>query len=248
MSEKLCVIFSVHGLRQKIVTDNGSSFTSTGFSHLMDRNGIHHVSLAPYHPLSNGLVERAFQTFKIAIKQMCDLPVQESLSKFLLKYHLTPHSTTGIVPAELLMGVLTHSLLDNSCPNLSLRVGNRQARQKLSHNNSKPIHTFTVGEVVFAKNFTGKSPKWLPGSMAEVTGPLSYIIQLQDGTTRRRHVDNIRNRVTSSDLPLIKDTPVSITNPLNAPASEPFPLIRSLMHCLALYKGLQDQACPHYVY
>ena len=49
----------------------------------------------------------------------------------------------------------------------------------------------------------------------------SYVIQLQDGTTRRRHVDNIRSRVISSDIPLVEDTPLSGTNPLNTPASEP---------------------------
>ena len=64
------------------------------------------------------------------------------------------------------------------------------------------------------------SPKWLPGSVAEVIGPLSYVIQLQDGTTRHRHVDNIRSQDIPSDIPLIEDTPLSGTNPLNTPASE----------------------------
>ena len=151
---------------------------------------------------------------------MHDLPIQERLSKFLLAYPLTLHSTTDIPPAELLIGRCPRSLMDNLRLDLSLKVGNRQAKQKLSHDNFKPNRTFTVGEVVFAKNFTGRSPKWLPGSVEEVTGPLSYVIQLQDGTTRRRHVDNIRSRVISSDIPLIEDTPLSGTNPLNTPASE----------------------------
>ena len=90
---------------------------------------------------------------------MHDLPIQERLSKFLLIYCLTPHSTTGIAPAELLMGRRPRSLLDNLHPDLSLKVGNRQAKQKLSHDNSKPTRTFAVGEVVFAENFTGKSTK-----------------------------------------------------------------------------------------
>ena len=154
---------------------------------------------------------------------MHNLPIQEQLSKFLSTYHLTPHSTTGIVPVELLIGHYPCSLLDNLCPDLSLKVGNRQAKQKLSLDNSKPTHTFTVGQVVFAENFTGKSPKWLPGSVAEVTGPLSYVIQLQDGMTRNRHVDNIRSQVISSDIPLVEDTPLPGTNPLNTPASDPLP-------------------------
>ena len=64
---------------------------------------------------------------------MHDLPIQERLSKFLLTYCLTPHSTTGIAPAELLMGHIPSSFLDNLLPDLSLKVGNRQAKQKLSH-------------------------------------------------------------------------------------------------------------------
>ena len=152
---------------------------------------------------------------------MHDLPIQERLSKFLLTYRLTPHSATGIAPAELFMGHRPHSLLDNLRPDLSLKVGSRQVKQKLSHDNSKPICTFAVGEVVSAENFTGKSPKWSPGSMAEVTGPLPYVIQLQDGTTRRGHIGNIRSPVMFSNIPLIEDTSISGTNPLNTPASEP---------------------------
>ena len=119
------------------------------------------------------------------------------------------------------MGRRPCSLLNNLRPDLSLKVGNRQAKQKLSHHNSKPTHTFTVGEVVFVENSTGKSPKWLLGSVAEVTDPLSYVIQLQDGMTRCRYLDDIKSRVISSDIPLIEDIRLSGTNPLNTPASEP---------------------------
>ena len=55
--EKLRVIFFTHGLPQKIVMNNGPSFTSPEFHQFMDRNSIHHVTSAPYHPSTNGLAE-----------------------------------------------------------------------------------------------------------------------------------------------------------------------------------------------
>ena len=55
--EKLGIIFATHGLPQKIVTDNGPSFTSKEFEDFMQRNGIKHVKSAPYHPSMNGLAE-----------------------------------------------------------------------------------------------------------------------------------------------------------------------------------------------
>ena len=46
---KLQDIFATHGLPQKIVTDNGSAFTSATFKSFMDRNGFLELSLAHFH-------------------------------------------------------------------------------------------------------------------------------------------------------------------------------------------------------
>ena len=114
--EKLRMIFATHGLAQKLVTDNGATFTSSQFLQFKEKNGIKHVTSPPYHPSTNGLAERAVQTFKRAIERMHNLPIQDRLSKFLLTYRLTPHTTTGVGPAELLMGRHPRSLLDNLIP------------------------------------------------------------------------------------------------------------------------------------
>ena len=50
---------------------------------------------------------------------------------------------------------------------------------------------FKVGDAVFVKNFNG-SPKWIPGQVIANRGPLSLVIQQDNGTKVNRHVDHVR--------------------------------------------------------
>ena len=124
--DKLRVIFATHGLPEMIVSDNGTPFTSAEFQEFVSRNAIRHVLTSPYHPASNGLAERAVQTFKSAMRKMSTGPIETRLAWFLFNQHLTPASTTGIAPAELLLGQRTCSLLDVVRPDLSKTVQQHQ--------------------------------------------------------------------------------------------------------------------------
>ncbi|XP_043927692.1 uncharacterized protein K02A2.6-like, partial [Protopterus annectens] len=53
--------FSNQGLPETIVSDNASCFTSEEFKGFLEKNGIVHVTSAPYHAASNGCAERAVQ-------------------------------------------------------------------------------------------------------------------------------------------------------------------------------------------
>ena len=79
----LHTIFATHGLPEIIVLDNGGAFTSELFQAFTKQNGIRHVRSAPYHPASNGLVERAVQTFKEAMKRSTTGDLETRLSRFL---------------------------------------------------------------------------------------------------------------------------------------------------------------------
>ena len=121
--EHLRSIFATHGLPKVFVTDNGPQFTSAKFENFMLSNGIRHIKAAPYHPASNGLAEQAVQLFKENFKRVSQSDsIQTRLSKFLMWYRLTPHSTTGIAPAELLFGCRPRSVLDLIKPDLSSKV------------------------------------------------------------------------------------------------------------------------------
>lgn len=71
---------------------------SLQFEEFMISNGIHHVLTARYHPASNGLAERAVQSFKDGMKKF---PTSESLekrvSKFLFLYHLMQDTNINVL-------------------------------------------------------------------------------------------------------------------------------------------------------
>ena len=66
--EVLCSLFSLYGLPEQMVSDNGTQFTSDELAQFMEWNGIKHIRSAPYHLSSNGLAKRFVQTFKRAMK------------------------------------------------------------------------------------------------------------------------------------------------------------------------------------
>ena len=82
------------------------------FSQFLNNNGIKHTTSAPYHPASNGLAERAVKTFKAGMRKMTEGSLRQKLARFLFSYRTTPHSTTGVSPAELLMNRKLKSVLD----------------------------------------------------------------------------------------------------------------------------------------
>ena len=49
--------FARFGSPEMIITDNATCFTCTEFKAFLQRNGVKHITSAPYHPSSNGLAE-----------------------------------------------------------------------------------------------------------------------------------------------------------------------------------------------
>ena len=66
----LRTIFAQFGLPDRVVSDNGPTFISWEFKNFLCQNGVEHVMSAPYHPATNGLVERAVQTLKGGVKKL----------------------------------------------------------------------------------------------------------------------------------------------------------------------------------
>ena len=191
-------LFAQFGIPESVVSDNGPQFVAEEFRKFCEMNGIRHIRVAAYHPSSNGLAERGVQIFKQGFRKTTSGTVHDRLARFLFHYRLTLHSTTGVSPAELLLGRRLRSRLDCLQPSIQQRVLEKQLRQKEDHDRHCRARSFDVGEEVFLRNF-GQGERWLPGHIRAQTGPLSFEIQLQDGRTCNRHMDHIRKRGARSD-------------------------------------------------
>lgn len=147
------------------------------------------------------MAERAVQTVKLGLKKLLAEggTLQSRLSRFLSRYRITPHSTTGLSPASLLMNRRIRSRLDLMMPDLATKVHISQARQKEQHDHHARPRVLTIGNTVYITNF-GRGPKLLEGTILRKTGPVSAIIKLTDGREVRRHQDHIRVRESSEEF------------------------------------------------
>ena len=169
------MIFAQYGLPEATVSANESSFVSDEFKTFLMSNGIAHVVSSPYHPVTNGLAEKAVQIFKNGLKKIAHGSLSKRLSKFLFNYLLTPQSTTGLSPAELLCGRKLKSRLDLLKLNLGNRMRLKIAAQGRYHNTHTKHHSFQSGDLVYAK-----------GGLVDMTlgYPESYCVRLVQCPTK----------------------------------------------------------------
>ena len=136
---ELRTLFATFGLPGTIVTDNGTGFTSQEFKSFLKDNGVKHVTSSPYHPASNGLAERAVQIVKRGLKKVTSGNMSARIAQVLFTYRITPHTTTGVSPAELLLGRRLRTKLDLIRPNTAKRVEERQEAQKAKHDSKAKV-------------------------------------------------------------------------------------------------------------
>ncbi|KAH9263130.1 hypothetical protein BASA83_013544 [Batrachochytrium salamandrivorans] len=100
--------------RVAIISDRGKSFLAEGISEFERENSIRHLATTPYHPQTNGMVERMHAmlghglTTLVADKRD---RWDEYLPQVLLAIRTRTHAVTGFSPFYLLFG--THPRLPN---------------------------------------------------------------------------------------------------------------------------------------
>ena len=107
IAEELTGVFARVRIPSEILTDQGSNFTSQLLTELYRMLHIHPIKTTPYHPQTNGLVERFNQTLKSMLRKAATKEGHDwdKMIPFLLfAYREVPQSSTGFSPFELLYG------------------------------------------------------------------------------------------------------------------------------------------------
>ena len=177
-------VFASYGLPKVLLTDQGSVFTSRLTKAMCQQFGITKIQTTPYHPQSDGALERFHASLKGMLKRSGGNLKDWDLS---LKFHLfayrsTPHCTTGYAPFTLLFGrdvrgpldILHETWLSSDCEQASVHewliavqaqmkemavvVGSKErvAKDKMKHQYDKSVTVkmFKEGDMVLV---------WKPG-------------------------------------------------------------------------------------
>lgn len=213
---KLVELIARFGIPEQIVTDNGRQFVSSDFEKFCKDNAIKHILSSAYHPRTNGEAERFVRTFKDAMKTT-DIPVPLRLQRFLIAYRSTPHSTTGISPAELLQNRKLRTLLDLVHPDVSTSARRSQAAQEKAFNTKVKARPFSIADNVWVRTHLKGEEKWTFGKIEGILGPVTYTVKVGD-RIMKRHSDQLRMACTAAATPPpadqdVDDAPATTSSP-----------------------------------
>ena len=96
------------------VSDQGSQFMGALMRNLCERLGVHQIRTTPYHPQSNGSVERLHGTLVPILRKLVqkDLPWDLQVKFALFAIRATPNRSTGYAPFQIVQGKIPRSPLD----------------------------------------------------------------------------------------------------------------------------------------
>ena len=115
VAEEIVKVFARVGIPEEILTDEGSNFTSQLLAEVYRLLHIHPIRTSPYHPQTDGLVERFNQTLKGMLSKAATTEGKDwdKLIPYLLfAYREVPQSSTGFSPFELVYGRAVRGPLD----------------------------------------------------------------------------------------------------------------------------------------
>ncbi|CAH0380494.1 unnamed protein product [Bemisia tabaci] len=180
-------IFSFHGYPQTLVSDNASIFSADNaeFNNYCKTKGIFHCFTAPGKPATNGLAERYVQILKSKLSKMEAEPgdIQEKVRQIVLRFRATP-LLDGSSPAERYLGRRIKLRLDAIHPFKPLKNSSCQATH---------LRSFQIGDKIIARVYRSNKPSWQPGLVRKKFGKIHYLVELSNGYTLKRHIDQLRD-------------------------------------------------------
>ena len=205
LKEHLEELFSVEGIPDEIMSDNGPPFNGKEFSSYLTGLGIRHTTSSPNYPRNNGFIERQIQTMKRLIENANSSG--RSHQEALTGLRAQPLGDGLPSPSEILHG---RSLVTRKASQVDLTAVRQslialQAKYTKSHDKTKRTKTqraLVIGEEVY---FLSGKNEWQIGIVTGTTDTgRSYNILTDEGTSLRRNRSHLKLRC--HDIPIISHT------------------------------------------
>jgi RNA-directed DNA polymerase len=121
--------------RPRLLSDNGASYVASDLASWLEENGIQHVRGAPYHPQTQGKIERWHQTLKNRIlldNYYLQGDLERQIGAFVEHYnHIRYHeSIDNLTPADVYFGRAETILAERRRIKLAT-IANRRLQHRL---------------------------------------------------------------------------------------------------------------------
>ena len=202
-----------------ILTDCHKNFTGRALKDFVHKNQMKHIFSTPYHPQTNGIVEKANGTIITKLRlALADKPRRKwntLLADVIKNYNNTPHDTTGFTPNFLLFGQsntpsFTEPIVTIEQARQLAKERTRKAQNKRKeHHDSRHKHLeFQPGDRVLRiipdnhPTLTKTSVRWFgPYFILERTADNSYrISETLSGEPIRAHVSQLKQFVPREQI------------------------------------------------
>ena len=134
-------LFQVHGIPEVLISDNGTNFVANSSKAFLQKCGVRHILSPPYHPQSNGDIERFNRTLGSAVKACSDGSGADPewdarLWEMTLAYNNSKHASTLLSPVLVSRGARLRQILDLDPEEEGVRPDVHAARlaETLEHN------------------------------------------------------------------------------------------------------------------
>ena len=214
-------IFLIYGLPKEIMTDNGPQFISKDFADYLEMQGTKHRKVTPLWPQANGEVERQNRSLlkRLKISQIEKKDWKEELSEYLIIYRATPHSTTGISPAELLFKRKIRTRLPEidyyDYDDLEVRdrdTGSTQESKIYTDEKRSATETIKEGDkILLRKEIENKLTPIFKSQPYEIKSKVgsSVIVKSPEGVQYQRNVINLRKYQETEQAEINEREPIS---------------------------------------